>query len=112
MNLIKTYKRPYKDNQIKRVEMFCKQNNLVFTNLQIFEGYVTFDGYSNTSYEDLAKKLIREQYSLEDEYKLHREAIMNGINDEFLTYNAYVEGCKTIAKDFISQREKAIGSGS
>jgi hypothetical protein len=64
--------------------------------------------YSDISYDNLVKKLIREKYSADDEYKLHREAFINGLSDEFHIYNAYVEQCKLDAKAFIEERERVL----
>lgn len=107
MNLHKTYKRPYKENQVKRVEMYCKQHNLVYTNLQVFNGYVIFDGYSNISYEELVNKLVAEKYTIQDELAIQRKAY-NGLTDEFHIYNAFVEECKVKAKQLIAERESAL----
>ena len=101
----KTYKRPYKTNQLAHVEMYCKNNNLVYANLQIHNDYVTFDGYSNASYDEFVNKLVKERYSDSEEFAILRKAI-NGITDEYLIYNAYVEDCKVRAKEFIAEREK------
>lgn len=107
MELYKTYKRPYRENQVKRVEMYCKQYNLVYTNLTIHDGYVTFDGWSNITYDNLVNNLVRERYTDSEEFAILRKAISN-ITDEFLIYNAYVEQCKLQAKAFIEEREKAL----
>lgn len=109
MELNKTYKRPYKQDQVKRVEMYCKQHNLVYTNLQVFNGYVTFDGYSNITYDNLVNNLVRERYSESAEFAILRKAI-NGITDEYATYNAYVEQCKAKAKEWVTERDKALGA--
>ena len=69
---------------------------------------VYYTVYSNISYKSLVKKLIRQKYSEEDEYKLHREALINGINEEFLDYNTYVEQCKVQAKEWIENRNKVL----
>lgn len=103
----KTYKRPYKTNQVKRVEMYCKNNNLVYANLKIFNDYVTFDGYSNASYDELVNQLVKQRYTDSEEFAILRKAI-NGVTDEYLIYNAYVEECKARAKEFIAERESAV----
>lgn len=107
MELYKTYKRPYRENQVKRVEMYCKQYNLVYTNLTIHDGYVTFDGWSNVTYEQLVNKLVAEKYTIQDELAIQRKAY-NGLTDEFRIYNAFVEECKVKAKQFITERERAL----
>ena len=84
-------------------------NSEYVTNLVINNGNVSFTTYSNISYDDLVKKLIRKKYSADDEYKLHREAFINGLTTEFYEYNDYVEECKTQAKNFIEERNKVLG---
>lgn len=103
----KTYKRPYKQDQVKRVEMYCKMNNLVYTDLVIHDGYVTFTGYSNLPYEQLVNQLVAERYTIQDELAIQRKAY-NGLTDEFYVYNAYVENCKERAKQFIKERESVL----
>ena len=112
-NLIRNLKRSYRGTQeeiIKRVERYCKQTNCAYTNLVIDTRFTTFTVYSNISYEELVAKLVAEKYTQAEESAIQRKAIMNGIKDEFLTYNAYVEECKVRAKEFIAQREKALNN--
>lgn len=71
----------------------------------IKEVYYTI--YSDISYEKLVAKLVAEKYNQAEESAIQRKAIMNGITDEFLIYNAYVEDCKVRAKKFIAEREGA-----
>lgn len=71
----------------------------------IKEVYYTI--YSDISYEKLVAKLVAEKYNQAEESAIQRKAIMNGITDEFLIYNAYVEDCKVRAKAFIEEREGA-----
>ncbi len=111
MELNKTYKRPYKGTQeqiIRRVKSYCKLHNLSYTNLQVFNGYVTFTGYSNITYDNLVNDLVREKYSESAEFAILRKAI-NGINDEYTTYNAYVEQCKAKAKEWVTNRDNLLG---
>lgn len=61
--------------------------------------------YSDISYEKLVAKLVREKYNADEESAIQRKAIMNGVSDEFLTYNAYVEECKVRARAFVTERE-------
>lgn len=107
----KTYKRPYKTNQLAHVEMYCKNNNLVYANLQIYDGYVTFDGYSNASYDELVNQLVKQRYSDSEEFAILRKAITE-VTDEYRIYNAYVEECKVRAKAFIAERESAVNGAS
>lgn len=103
----KLYKRPYRNNQQKHVQRYCKLNNLVYTDLQIYDNYVTFIGYSNLPYEQLVNNLVAEKYTIQDELAIQRKAY-NGLTDEFYLYNAYVEDCKERARTFIKERESVI----
>lgn len=67
--------------------------------------YIKYTTYSKISYEQLVNQLVKERYSDSEEFAILRKAI-NGITDEYLIYNAYVEECKTRAKEFIAEREK------
>lgn len=54
-------------------------------------------------YEQRVVNRIREKYSADDEYALHRKAFMalhNGepLSDEFIEYNKFVEAIKTEEK--------------
>ena len=82
-------------------------NNEHVTNLVINNGNVSFTTYSKISYEDLVVKLIRKQYSLNEELAILRKSSVN-TTDEFHIYNAYVEQCKLDAKAFIEERESVI----
>lgn len=104
----KIYKRYYKNNQQERVENYCKLNNLVYTDLKIYDNYVTFTGYSNLPYEALVNKLVAEKYTIQDELAIQRKAKINGLTDEFYLYNAYVEDCKERAKQFVKERESVL----
>lgn len=68
---------------------------------------VTYTKYDKSSYEQLVNKLVKERYSDSDEFAILRKAI-NGITEEFLTYNTYVEECKVRAQAFIAERESAL----
>lgn len=103
----KTYKRPYRKNQLNCVQRYCAMNNLVYTDLVIHDNYVTFTGYSNLPYEQLVNKLVAERYTIQDELAIQRKAY-NGLTDEFYLYNAYVEDCKERVRTFIKERESVI----
>ena len=62
--------------------------------------------YTNISYNDLVNGMVHEKYSGSEEFAILRKAI-SGITSEFITYNAYVEECKTQAKAFIAERDEA-----
>lgn len=106
--LLKQYKRPYRDNQVKRVEHFCKINNLTYTNLVINNRYVTFDGWSKLSYENLVNQLIAERYTIQDELAIQRKHHKGANEAEFNEYDEFVEQCKARAKDFIAERERVV----
>ena len=77
-----------------------------------FEKYlkkVTYTYYLPISYEALAKKLIAERYSIEDELKLHREERENPYNEEYLEYVRYVKECLATARQWIEYRNNVLG---
>ena len=93
----------------KRVERYCRINNYSYANLSIDENScATFTTYSNISYDNLVNQLVKQRYSDSEEFAILRKAI-NGITEEYTTYNTYVEQCKLDAKAFIEEREKALG---
>lgn len=61
------------------------------------------DKYCQDSYEEIVSKLIREKYSLDAELAILRQRDTK--EDEFKAYNEYAEQCKTIAKEFIKERD-------
>lgn len=67
----------------------------------------SFTLYSNISYEALVNQLVAEKYTIQDELAIQRKAY-NGLTDEFHIYNAFVEECKIKAKQFITERERAL----
>ena len=87
---------------------FIELKKIKHSNYTIGEENIEIVWYSNISYDALVQQLIREKYSDGDEYKLHREAFINGVNDEFMEYNNYVEECKVKAKQFIEERESVL----
>jgi hypothetical protein len=68
---------------------------------------VSYTYYLPISYEKLVNQLVRERYTESEEFAILRKAV-NGITDEFLIYNTYVEECKAKAKQFIAERERVI----
>lgn len=98
--------------QIKTyVENYARDFNVYTSNLIISNGNVSFTTYSKLSYEDLVVKLIREKYTLNEELAILRKSHIN-TTDEYYIYNAYVEECKVRAKEFIAEREKALGGNN
>lgn len=62
------------------------------------------DKYCQDSYESIVSQLIREKYSLDAELAILRQKDVK--NEEFVAYNEYAEQCKTIAKEFIRERDE------
>ena len=77
------------------------------TGLNEYVKEVTYSTWNNVSYEELVSGLVKLKYNADEESAIQRKAIMNGVSDEFLTYNSYVEECKVRAKVFIEERNKA-----
>ena len=97
------------NDQIKGyVENYARENRVYIVNLLINNGNVTFTTYSKITYEDLVVRLIRKKYPQNEEFAILRKAI-KGITDEYFVYNSYVEECKVKAKQFVNEREKALG---
>lgn len=64
---------------------------------------ITFVQYAAIPYENLVELLIRQKYSVSDELALLRQK--DSKKEEYEDYFAYVETCKSQAKEFISERE-------
>ena len=65
---------------------------------------VRFTLYSSISYEELIIRLVRSEYSIDEEFAILRQRDIKA--DEFQTYYDFVEQCKTVAKDFVAEREE------
>ena len=94
-------------SKLKNVKSIDKITELGFKD-NYYQFSVTYTYYSPISYEKLVAKLVSEKYTADEESAIQRKAIMNGITDEFLIYNAYVEDCKLRAKQFINERERVL----
>ena len=70
---------------------------------------ITYTRYVMGNYNFIVNKLVKQKYSDSEEFAILRKAIKNPNNDEYLIYNAYVEDCKSKAKEFIKQRQKELG---
>lgn len=85
-------------------------NNII--ELGFKDGYYTFSVdytyYLPIKYEALVNKLVRAKYTDSEEFAILRKALTEKTN-EFYIYNAYVEECKLQAKEFIEERNKALG---
>lgn len=58
------------------------------------EGKVRIQNSELNAIDEDTVKAIRQIYSINDELKLHRLALLNLQNDEFNLYNDYVEQCR------------------
>lgn len=93
------------------INNYCKDFNCHYTNLVIDIDTVSFTTYSKITYERLVNKLVKEKYSDSEEFAILRKAIGNPYNAEYVEYNAYVEECKEIAKEFIAERNEVLNNG-
>ena len=55
---------------------------------------------TDPSYENIVEALIRQEYSISDEFAILRQA--SAKPEEFQRYNDYAEYCKTLAKNWIN----------
>lgn len=58
----------------------------------------------NLPYERVIVMLLREKYSVDDEFALLRQEYIK--QDEYQEYFNYVESCKQQAKEFVAMRDK------
>ena len=58
----------------------------------------------NLKYESIVVMLIREKYSIDDEFALLRQEYIK--QDEYQKYFNYVEYCKQQAKEFVAIRDE------
>lgn len=58
---------------------------------------VETDEEKKERYNNFAIQYIREKYTTDDEYKILREKMAGIDNNNFATYNTYIEECKTKA---------------
>lgn len=63
--------------------------------------------YCSLSYKDIVIELIREKYCINDEIAILRQR--DNKSEEYQEYYDYVEQCKSVAKDFITERQKVLG---
>lgn len=101
-----TFKRAKRTPQ--QIDVFIKTrfSNALISNLVITDDNFSFTIYSKLSYDNLVNELVRERYSVSAELAILRQRDTK--QDEFNTYNAYVEECKVKAKQFIMQRDIAL----
>ena len=106
MELEKVFTRRINEQHLKTFEKSVVINSKI---LQEDGTYlITYTTYSKISYEDLVVGLIREKYSLNEELALHRKSMFNTDNEEFTNYYAYVEDCKSRARQWIEERDNLI----
>jgi hypothetical protein len=68
---------------------------------KITDGEITQDEYNNllrAQYKVRVVELIRQQYSVNDEYDVLNKGIADATDAEYTAYRAYVAECKAIAK--------------
>lgn len=65
---------------------------------------VRFTLYSPISYEELIIRLVRSEYSIDEEFAILRQRETKA--EEFQTYYDFVEQCKTVAREFVAEREE------
>ena len=65
---------------------------------------VRFTLYSPISYEELIIRLVRSEYSIDEEFAILRQRETKA--EEFQTYYDFVEQCKTAARKFVAEREE------
>lgn len=70
---------------------------------------VTYTRYVMGNYNFIVNKLVKQKYSDSEEFAILRKSVGNPYNAEYIEYNAYVEDCKSKAKEFIKQRQKELG---
>lgn len=94
------------DNQIVlNVEGDSRCKNVVKT-----ETTIEYDRWLNTSYEALVSKLIRANYSLDDELAILRQKEEKA--EEYQTYYQFAESCKSQARTYVAERESALQGGN
>ena len=59
--------------------------------------------FDSMSYPEIVVVFIRERYTLDDELAIHRQK--DSKPDEWNTYNAYCEDCKTKAREIVKNTE-------
>ena len=105
MQLKKTIKQTMTSQQIKGL-----RNVVVHSRVLQANGFyeVEYTQYSMMPYEVIVNRLVKEKYSDSSEFAILRKVINNPNNEEFISYNNYVENCKLQAKAFIAERDKAL----
>lgn len=110
-NLKIRFKRAIKESRLKDYERYCVILSKKLIGNENGENIydVSGDRYFSGDYGEVANRLIKQKYSDSEEFALLRKSITNPNNEEFITYNAYVEQCKVEAKAFIEERKQILG---
>ena len=61
------------------------------------------------TYDKIVELLIKKRYTIEQEICLTNKGIVDLTNEEYRAYRAYVEECKTNARQFLEERYQALG---
>lgn len=72
--------------------------------LEDFEEVDELPKYTRQEYVDKVRKLIKEEYQVEDEIALYRQK--EAKPEEFEKYNKFCEDCKIKAKEILLNREE------
>lgn len=113
MELKQTITRLVKESQItnllKRGTLISKEPQVQKSGETLY--LLTYVKYSMASYKSIVNRLVKEKYSDSDEFAILRKSVGNPYNAEYIEYNAYVEECKEIAKEFIEERNEVLSNG-
>lgn len=98
-----------KNRSKQGVANYCKEFNVLATMPTFENGNVIFTTYVKGSYEDVIVKLIREKYTINEEFALINKGVADATNVEYVEYRDFVESCKSIAKEFVEERNAIFG---
>ena len=107
MDLKRTITRKFKIRQLKTLG-----SDVIIHSKELQEDgtyLITYTRYVMGNYNSIVNKLVKQKYSDSEEFAILRKSVGNPYNAEYIEYNAYVEDCKSKAKEFIKQRQKELG---
>ena len=78
-----------------------ESGNIVGDPIEITEYEVTYVDVDNVDYESIVEGLIRQKYSISNEFAILRQASTK--IEDFEEYNTYAEICKTLAKQWLQK---------
>lgn len=78
-----------------------ESGNIVGDPIEITEYEVTYVDVDNVDYESIVEGLIRQKYSISNEFAILRQASTK--IEDFEEYNTYAENCKTLAKQWLQK---------